>query len=73
MAFDVTNGFPSAATSAQPEYFGTSGIVVDNVSPQPQASSIYFSTEGNAPSFEKCGDGSTGGGCAVKLTQAGLN
>jgi len=73
MAFDITSGFPSAATQARPEYFGTSGIVVDNVSTQPQASSIYFSTQADAPGFEPCGDLSTGGGCAVKLTQSGLN
>jgi hypothetical protein len=73
MSFDITSGFPSAATQARQEYSGTSAIVVDNVSTQPQASSIYFSTLGNAQSYSPCGDGSTGGGCAVKLTQSGLN
>ena len=73
MSFDITSGFPSAATQGRPEFSGTSAIIVDNVSPQPEASSIYFTTEGNAPSYAPCGDNSTGGGCAVKLTQAGLN
>jgi len=39
---------------------GTSGIIPDNNSTQPNASSIYFSTEGANP-------------LAVKLTQQGLN
>lgn len=73
MSFDITSGFPSAATQGRPEFTGTSGIVVDNVSAKPEASSIYFTTEGNAPAFAPCGDGSTGGGCAVKTTQSGLN
>jgi len=44
MSFDITAGFPSAVTQAVTEVGGTSGIVVDNVSSKPQASSIYFST-----------------------------
>jgi hypothetical protein len=73
MSFDITSGFPIAATQGRPENSGTSAIIVDNVSTQPQASSIYFTTLGNAPSFAPCGDTTTGGGCAVKLTQSGLN
>jgi len=69
MSFDITSGFPAAAIQGRPEAGGTSGIVVDNVSTQPQASSIYFTTLGNTT----CGDGVSGGGCAVKLTQSGLN
>ena len=69
MSFDITGGFPAAATQGRPEAGGTSAIVVDNVSTQPQASSIYFTTLGNTT----CGDGVSGGGCAVKLTQSGLN
>jgi hypothetical protein len=67
-AFTI-NTFPAgtSATSSQPG--GPSGIVVDNVSTQNQASSIYFSDLGTstcqAPS-------SATGYCAVKLTQAGL-
>jgi hypothetical protein len=53
---------------ARSEAGGTSGIVIDNVSSLAQASSIYFSTLATTT----CGDGNSGG-CAVKLTQAGLN
>ena len=34
------------------------------------ASSIYFSTLGNTPQLTNCTTGTTGGGCAVKLTQS---
>ncbi len=47
-------------TIATPSRAGTSGIIPDNNSTQPNASSIYFSTEGANP-------------LAVKLTQQGLN
>jgi len=46
---------------------GTSGIIVDNASSQPQASSIYFGTLGVSDS--PC---VTGKVCAVKLTQSNL-
>jgi len=46
---------------------GTCGIIVDNISAEVQASSIYFSTRGAYT--DKCGYGWI---CAVKLTQAGL-
>ncbi len=45
---------------------GTSGIVVDNISTEAQASSIYFATQATS---NNCG---TGVFCAVKLTQSGL-
>lgn len=73
MSLDITNGFPLATTQARPEVSGTSGMVVDNVSTDSQASSIYFSTQGNGFPASPCGDGVTGTGCAVKLTQSGLN
>jgi hypothetical protein len=69
MSFDITTGFPAASTAARPEAGGTSAIVVDNVSTAAQASSIYFTTLSNTT----CGDAVSGGGCAVKLTQTGLN
>jgi hypothetical protein len=47
---------------------GTSGIVIDNVSSESQASSIYFATLTTSTSV--CG--STSAYCAVKLTQSGL-
>ena len=46
---------------------GPSGIIVDNESTDPQASSIYFSNLGS----QACTTGGSGY-CAVKLTQAGL-
>jgi hypothetical protein len=47
---------------------GTSGIVIDNVSTEDQASSIYFTTLGQSTTV--CG--TTSAYCAVKLTQAAL-
>lgn len=61
------NTFPAVEANTAGEPGGTSGIIVDNVSTQNQASSIYFSTQ--AP--EVCGVGGNGR-CAVKLTQAGF-
>jgi hypothetical protein len=50
---------------------GTSAIVIDNVANTanfPESSSIYFTTQGQATSSEKCNT-STSGYCAIKLTQ----
>jgi len=68
MSFDITGGMPAASSHAVAERSGTSGMVVDNVSPAAQASNIYFSNEANGA----CGDGIATGGCAIKLTQSGL-
>ncbi|MCU1242984.1 MAG: hypothetical protein JWO71_3710 [Candidatus Acidoferrum typicum] len=68
MSFDTTSGMPAAATASVLQRNGTSGIIIDNVSTVAQASSIYFTNEGTGP----CGDGIATGGCATKLTQAGL-
>jgi hypothetical protein len=43
-------------------------MVVDNVSTAAQASSIYFTNQANGA----CGDRIATGGCAIKLTQSGL-
>jgi hypothetical protein len=69
MSFDITTGFPSASSAARAEAGGTSGIIVDNISAAAQASNIYFTTLSDTT----CGDSVSGGGCAVKLTQTGLN
>ncbi|HVH69597.1 MAG TPA: hypothetical protein VNB49_00610, partial [Candidatus Dormibacteraeota bacterium] len=53
------NTFPTGLANTATEGAGTSGIIVDNVSTQNQASSIYFGTIGTPH-------------LAVKLTQAGL-
>ncbi len=67
---------PSIATHGVPTPMvattgSTSGIIVDNVSGSSQASSIYFSYGANAVTGATC-NGSTGIGCAVKLTQSAL-
>jgi hypothetical protein len=68
MSFDITGGMPAASSHAVTERGGTSGMVVDNVSTAAQASSIYFTNQANGA----CGDGIATGGCAIKLTQSGL-
>jgi hypothetical protein len=68
MSFDITAGMPAASLHAVTERGGTSGMVVDNVSTAAQASSIYFTNQANGA----CGDGIATGGCAIKLTQSGL-
>ena len=65
MSFNITGAFPTTASFAGEEGGGTSGIIVDNVSTDGQASSLYYSTLSDDA---KCGTG----GCAVKRTQAGL-
>jgi len=73
----VTNTAPVPARNPG----STSGIIVDNqadttVGVFPQASSLYFTLGGNSmgagPGVPSC-DTTAGVGCAVKLTQAGLN
>ena len=59
----------TGAVSPVPEAGGTSGIIVDNVSPANQASSIYFSTLGASAN---CKVGGVNQVCAVKLTQGAL-
>jgi len=66
-SFNITSGFPATAAAAFASSGGTSGIVVDNVSTEGHASSLYYSTLGVAP----CTGGSLGG-CAAQVTQAGL-
>jgi hypothetical protein len=72
MSFNVTAGTTPTATAAKAAASGgTSGIVVDNVSASVQASSLYFTYLSNAAIGATC-NGVTGVGCAVKLTQSGL-
>jgi hypothetical protein len=52
---------------------GTGGMIVDNdanTTTYPQTSNIYFTPVSNTLT---CGDGTSGTGCAVKLSQAGLH
>jgi hypothetical protein len=73
MSVNITN-VPAALTigSSIPEIMGASGIIVDNNSTSAQASSLYFSNQGNSTTALKCGT-TTGVGCAIKVTQSGLN
>jgi hypothetical protein len=76
MSVNITN-IPAALVvgSSIAEVFGPSGIIVDNAANTTtfsQASSLYFSNQGNSTAATTCG-GTTGVGCAVKVTQSGLN
>ncbi len=73
--WNVTSRIASNATTPNntaPGYWGgASAFTVDNVSPQPQAASIYFGTRSKPPlgTTTPCGANNF---CAVKLTQGGL-
>ncbi len=74
MSATVTSGtFPGSIAASLAEAGGTSGIVIDNVGIAGQDSSLYFSRLGQS-TLTNCGSsGVTLVGCAVKLTQSGLN
>ena len=69
----VTESTPTNATAGIIEAGGTSGIVIDNTNSTVGESQIYFTTLAN----QVCvGNGTTGnatGGCAVQVSQSGLN
>jgi hypothetical protein len=76
MSVNVT-GTPAtlAVANSIAEINGPSGIVVDNAANTtlfPQSSSLYFSSQGNSTAGVPCGV-TVGVGCAVKVTQSGLN
>jgi len=76
MSVNVT-GIPGTLTIANSiaEINGPSGIIVDNsanTTTFAQSSSHYFSNQGNSTAGVPC-NGAAGVGCAVKVTQAGLN
>ena len=77
-AFFVAQGAHNNANAValrQNNAGSSSGIVVDNVSPSWQTSSIYFSvpiTGGTGTGLPNC-NGASNVGCAVKLTQSNLN
>jgi hypothetical protein len=68
--------FANAAAVPANAAGSTSGFVVDNTSTLVQASSFYFSlavnSTGTGPGIPSCNT-TAGVGCAVKLTQSGLN
>jgi hypothetical protein len=72
---DITSGFPNAFTAVN-EGIGTSGIIVDNNASAtgfPQAASVYFNALHQNSGCNNNINTALTGGCAVKLTQAGLN
>jgi hypothetical protein len=77
MSFDVTNDASEPFSTLVEAGFaaflpvdgGTSGIIIDNISPDPQASSVYFTPLGDP--YYGPGDCTTTG-CAAKATQVGL-
>ena len=73
MSAVVTSGFPSGIAASLGEAGGTSGIIIDNVGNFGQDSSLYFSRLGQSTLTSCGGSGSSLVGCAVKLTQSGLN
>ena len=73
MSAVVTTGLPTVPAASLAETGGTSGIIIDNVGNFGQDSSLYFSRLGQGPLSSCGGSGATLVGCAVKLTQAGLN
>jgi hypothetical protein len=76
--WNATNpaNFANAAAVPGNNAGSTSGFVVDNTSTLVQASSFYFSpavnSTGTGPGIPSCNT-TAGVGCAVKLTQSGLN
>ncbi len=70
----VTGGiFTTTPTAGLLESGGTSGIIVDNDGAGVGQASIYFTPLGNASATYPCGGTTTAVGCAVKLTQVGLD
>jgi hypothetical protein len=62
---------PGATTAGIPASGGTSGMVVDNVGGGAQESNLYYTYLSNSNGFITC-NGTTGVGCAVKVTQSAL-
>jgi hypothetical protein len=75
MSFEITGTssttppMPTAAFATGASAGGTSGIVVDNISTDGRASSLYFTTLGTPGCSNPS---STSTACAVQFTQAGL-
>jgi hypothetical protein len=74
MSLDVTSGaVPNRLAASLGELGGASGIIIDNVGTDAQESNIYFSRLKQSALSTCGGSGTTMVGCAVKLTQSGLN
>jgi hypothetical protein len=65
---------PATTTAGIPASGGSSGIVVDNVGGGAQESSLYYTyLSASTNTNNATCNGTTGVGCAVKVTQSGLN
>jgi hypothetical protein len=71
-AFLATTGWNATVQSSILEGLGASGMVIDNSSGSAQASSIYFNSLNQNAACGSPQNGVNTVGCAVKLTQAGL-
>jgi hypothetical protein len=73
MSFDVTSGASitssTATVAARNEAGGTSGLIVDGSSASSGASQVYFNPLGATTCITSGGSG----GCAVQVSQSGLN
>jgi hypothetical protein len=69
---NITAGFPAGVGTVVTEGLGPSGMTVDNDSSSAQAASIYFNALGENAACTNNTVLTDTGGCAVKLTQAGL-
>jgi hypothetical protein len=70
-SMNITAGFPGGITVVT-EGLGPSGMIVDNASSAAQAASIYFDALQATATCTNNTNVSATGGCAIKLTQAGL-
>jgi hypothetical protein len=74
-SFDIASGFTTTVQDSVTEGLGTSGMVFDNAASTttfPQASSLYFNALNNNAACTSPQTGTNTNGCAVKLTQTGL-
>jgi hypothetical protein len=74
-SFNITAGFTSTIQSSTIEGQGSSGMVFDNAANTttfPQASSLYFNSFNQNATCTNPQTGTNTNGCAIKLTQAGL-
>jgi hypothetical protein len=69
---NITGGFPAGVSAVVTEGLGPSGMIVDNDSSSAQAASIYFNALQATATCTNNINVSATGGCAVKLTQSGL-
>lgn len=74
-SFNITAGFTTTVANSTLEGLGSSGMVFDNAANTgsfPQASSLYFNALNEDAACSDPQNGNNTNGCAVKLTQAGL-